>query len=200
MTRLLALPLLSLAGLPGQVGVEEAGVEVLTPRFRIVTQLPAEAARQAAQYLETAHASLEAIGIDPRPVGHEPIPVLLLPTVHDLEMLFASPIVADGFARGLFQPGTDRPYIILAWDPPETARVALAHEYIHWIFNDQSQPLWYREGLAEYLSRSTLTGNGAVFGAPSQRFLKPLQSQPWIPLPLFLTAKRKRDLITSRTF
>ncbi|HUG82485.1 MAG TPA: hypothetical protein VML01_12530 [Bryobacterales bacterium] len=195
MTRLLALVLLSLPGLQGQ-----AGVEVLTPRFRVMTLLPAESAQQAAQHLETAHASLQAIGIAPRPVGHEPIPVLLLPTVDDLETLFASPIVDGGFARGLFQPGEDRPYIVLAWDPPETARIALAHEYVHWIFKDPSQPLWYREGLAEYLSRSRLTPTGAVFGSPSPRFLEPLQSEPWLPLSKLLAARRKRDLITSRTF
>lgn len=85
MMRLFGFVLLSLVSLQGQ-----GGVEVLTPRFRVVTELSEETALQAAEHLEKAHASLKAIGVDPRPVGHEPIPVLLLSTVAELEALFAS--------------------------------------------------------------------------------------------------------------
>ncbi len=94
----------------------------------------------------------------------------------------------------------DRPYIVLAWDPPESARSGLAHEYVHWVFKDSVQPLWYREGLAEYLSQSVLLSNGAVFGIPPARFLAALLREPWIPLRQLMTAKRERDLLTSPTF
>ena len=54
MLRFRALLLFSLAVLP-----TEAGVEVLTPRFQVLTEMPAEAALQAADDLERTHASLK---------------------------------------------------------------------------------------------------------------------------------------------
>ena len=152
----------------------EAGVEVLTSRFRVVTEMPAEAALQAADDLERAHAALNALGIHAPAVGYEPIPVLLVPDRDQLEALFPAPISIPGFARGFFRPGTDRDYIVLSVDPPETARIALAHEYVHWIFRDQSKPLWYREGLAEYFSHTIGLKNGAVFGPPVALLLQRL--------------------------
>ena len=191
---------LGLAPLHGQEGIDQEGVEVLTPRFRVLAELPTEAALQAAEHLETAHASLKALGFYPRPAGFEPIPVLLLPDVDQLETLFGGSIVARGFARGLFQPGVDRSYIVLGWDPPETARTALSHEYVHWVFKDLSQPLWYREGLAEFLSRSVLLENGAVFGSPAMNFLNALEREKWVPLAELMSAKREREMVTYPTF
>ena len=195
MRRFRALVLLTLAAFP-----LEAGFEVLTPRFRVVTEMPSEMALQAADDLERAHASLAALGVHPPAVGHEPIPVLLVPDRAQFESLFPAPISIPGFARGFFRPGTDRDYIVLSWDPPETARVALAHEYVHWIFQDQGKPLWYREGLAEYFSRSIPLQNGAVFSAPVPSFLQQLQDKEWIPLDRLLAAKREAELVAHPTF
>jgi len=195
MLRFSALLLFSLTTLP-----MEAGVEVLTPWFQVVTEMPAETALQAADDLERAHASLKALGVHTAAVGYEQIPVLLVRDRDQLEALFPAPISIPGFARGFFRPGTDRDYIVLSLDPPETARIALAHEYVHWIFQDQDKPLWYREGLAEYFSRSIPLKNGAVFGTPVASFLQELQNEEWIPLPRLLSAKRESEMIVHPTF
>ena len=195
MLRLFALLLL----LPPAVLAGPA-VEVLTPRFRVVTQMPAETALQAADHLETAHASLQALGVRPPAFGHEPIPILLAPDRERLETLFPASIAIPGSTRGFFLTGVDRDYIVLSWDPTETVRVALAHEYVHWIFRDQSRPLWYREGLAEYFSRSIPLNNGAAFGAPVPVFLQDLQNEDWIPLPRLLTANREAEMVAHPAF
>jgi len=190
-----AMLLFSLTVLP-----MEAGVEVLTPRFRIVTRMPAETALRAADDLERAHASLKNLGVHAPAVGYEPIPVLLVQDRAQLEALFPTPISIPGLARGFFRPGVDRDYIVLSWDPPETVRIALAHEYVHWIFQDQDEPLWYREGLAEYFSHSIGLKNGAVFGSPVALFLQRLQNEEWISLPRLLSAKREAEMIAHPTF
>ena len=195
MLRLCALLLLSLPAV-----LADTAVEVLTPRFRVVTQMSAETALQAADHLEMAHVSLRALGMPLPAVGHEPIPILLVPDRERLETLFPASIAYPGSARGFFQTGVDRDYIVLSWDPSETARVALAHEYVHWIFRDQSRPLWYREGLAEYFSRSSPLNNGAAFGAPVPVFLQELQNEDWIPLPRLLTANREAEMVAHPAF
>lgn len=194
MLRLCALLLLPLAVLA------DTALEVLTPRFRVVTQMPAETALQAADHLERAYASLQALGARPPVFGHEPIPVLLVPDQERLETLFPASIAIHGSARGFFLTGGDRDYIILAWDPPETARTALAHEYAHWLFRDQSRPPWRREGLAEYLSRSIPLEDGAAFGAPVPVFMQQLQSEDWIPLPELLAANHQAEMVSHPVF
>ena len=194
------LRLCALLLLPPLAVLADTAVEVLTPRFRVVTQMPAETALQAADHLERAHASLQALGVRPPVFGHEPIPVLLVPDQERLETLLPVSIAIHGSARGFFLTGGDRDYIILAWDPPETARAALAHEYVHWLFRDQSRPPWHREGLAEYLSRSIPLNDGASFGAPVPIFLQELQNEDWIPLPRLLAANHQAEMFLHPTF
>ncbi|MCY4586518.1 MAG: hypothetical protein OXB98_10825 [Bryobacterales bacterium] len=195
MLRLCSLLLLSPLAVLG-----DTAVEVLTPRFRVVTRMPAETALQAADHLERAHASLQALGVRPAVFGHEPIPVLLAPDRERLETLFPASIAIHGSARGFFLTGGDRDYIVLAWDPPETARAALAHEYVHWLFRDQSRPLWHREGLAEFLSRSIPLNDGASFGAPVPVFLQELQNEEWIPLPRLLAVGQQAKMVAHPAF
>lgn len=195
MLRLCALLLLS----PLAV-LADTAVEVLTPRFRVVTQMPAETALQAADHLERAHASLQALGVRPPAFGYEPIPVLLVPDRERLETLFPASIAIPGSARGFFLQGVDRDYIVLSWEPSETVRAALAHEYVHWIFRDQSRPLWHREGLAEYFSRFTPLNDGASFGAPVPVFVQELQNGDWIPLPRLLAANREAGMVAHPAF
>ena len=195
MSRLCALLLVSLPAV-----LADTAVEVMTPRFRVVTQMSAKTALQAADHLEAAHASLRALGMPLPAAGHEPIPILLVPDRDLLETLFPASIAIPGSTRGFFLTGVDRDYIVLSWDPAETARVALAHEYVHWIFRDQSRPLWYREGLAEYFSRSIPLNDGAAFGAPVPFFLQKLQNEDWIPLPRLMTANREAEMVAHPIF
>ena len=100
------------------------------------------------------------------------------------------------FPRGFFQAGVDRDYIILAWDAPGDPLVALAHEQVHQLTAGANHPLWFREGLAEYLSRWDFREGQAYLGGTVPSFLGSLEEEDWISLSRLVESSDEQELVS----
>lgn len=83
-------------------------------------------------------------------------------------------------ASGFYQSGFDRDSIAMVAGP-ELARAAV-HEFVHFVTNtrDSRQPIWLREGLAEFYSNAQFTRGGVRLGAPIREHLETLKNTPWL--------------------
>ena len=87
-------------------------------------------------------------------------------------------------------------YIILAWDAPGDPLVALAHEQVHQLTADTNHPLWFREGLAEYLSRWDFREGQAYLGGTVPSFLGSLEEEDSIPLSRLVDSSNEQELVS----
>lgn len=170
-----------------------AAFQVQTPNFRVTSELPEELTLQAAQYLEELRAEFVSLGFLIPRLSLPRIDVLLLA---DVEAFNRYRRVQDDRARALFVPGTDRPFIVLAWDAPGDPWIALRHEYVHRVFSGRKLPHWLGEGLAEYLSRVRIEKGQVVMGVSVVPFVELLHNQPWVPLPQIWNAEKATPLVS----
>ena len=172
-----------------------AAVEVLTPHFRVLSVLEPGLAEAAAAHLEAIRHRFESLGFEPRQAPSPRIEVILFSTPARM-LLYAPPHVQGSRnSAGFFTSGTDRMYIVLAWDAPGDPWVALSHEYVHRIFAGQTLPFWLSEGLAEYLSRAPIAARNPTAGPadppmPVPHFAEALAANPWLPWAEIWSAER----------
>ena len=170
------------------------GVEARSPHFRVVTELEPGIAQMAAVHLEQARALFSGLGLRPDRPPPEPLRVLLFRDTAEMESETPAPKPRPLSTRAFFQDGADRDFIVIAWDAPGDPLVALAHEQVHQLTAGSAQPLWFREGLAEYLSHWETREGRVHLGAPVDSFVRVLVERAWIPL-RSLVASPKRKLI-----
>ncbi len=180
------LPRLAIIGLV-LCGVCAAATEARTGHFRLITPLEPKTARAAAQHLETIRSHYLSLGLAPASSEDEPISVILLAGLGELQALDAEPDPRRGDRGGFSIKGRDRDFIVVAWETPNP-RLALAHEYAHQLTAAESQPLWFREGLAEYLSHLVVTDGRIGLGLPVAGHVKQLRANRWIALADLVTA------------
>ena len=171
------------------------GVEARTEHVRVVTELEPRFAKAAAIHLERARAFFVSLGLRPRRRAPGPLTVLLYRDAVEMESRLPIPEPRPRFARGFFQTGVDRDYIVLAWDATGNPLVALAHEQVHQLMAGTHHPTWFREGLAEYLSRWEVGDGGVHLGASVPSLLSLLDQNAWIPLAHLVTSSDRRDLV-----
>jgi tetratricopeptide (TPR) repeat protein len=99
---------------------------------------------------------------------------------------------------GTFLPGNDRHLITVSTDEPASDWQALFHEYTHLVIQQtlRQVPPWLDEGLAEYHSTVTFTGNGrrAETGRVHEAHVRLLSREPMLPLLELLSATREDAL------
>jgi hypothetical protein len=94
----------------------------------------------------------------------------------------------------------DLDYIGVAWNAPGPPEIALAHEYAHYLFREDAYPLWFREGIAEYLARTSLGKQGVEVGQTDPVFVASLLNKPWLPLEDLLEGGSKSGLLAHANF
>ena len=160
---------------------DREAIEVLTPRFQVISTIGESATMEAARYLETLDRRFRALGFRPTPLPSPRVRVLLLSEIQELAPYDAA---EEGTPRhsGLFVRGVDRGWIVSAWHAPGDPRTVLAHEYVHRIFATKELPEWLSEGAAEYLSRMRFVDGAVDFGFLGDLDRKSLRTGPWVGL------------------
>ena len=156
-----------------------------TESFELISTLGPEAVAPAAAHLEQTIRRYRALGLTLREPG--PITAVLTPTMVEIAPYAPEPF---GRTRGVSLASQDRNYALAAWVAPGDALTALAHEYAHLVDPHPDSPIWFREGLADYLSLLRPDAEGVLRpGAPADR-LTLLRAGVWLPLDRLLGAGR----------
>jgi hypothetical protein len=171
-------------------GIAFGAVEARTPHFRVYTELDSLVAREAAAHLERARAIYAALGFSVSRLGANPLPVVLFRDIETMRPFQTGVQPHPGDSRGFFVRGADRNFIALAWDAPGSPLVALAHEYAHQLNGPEELPLWFREGLAEYLSAFEISEAGIRIGTVPAHLTRTLQRETWLGIPQLFDAER----------
>lgn len=158
---------------------------------RVATKLAPEIAAEAAAALRGAQDGLREAGLRLQK-PHLPIRVAVVSTVFELASL------SDGGAPGLARTravslvGRDANYVALAWHAPGSPTTALAHELAHLAEPTPDEPLWLREGRAEYFA---LRHTGSLDGTINR-----LRVSDWMPLLTMRFAERPSAAASNWTF
>lgn len=171
-------------------GVAFGAVEARTPHFRVYTELDSLIAREAAAHLEQARQIYSQLGFGVSRLGSNPLPVILFRDIETMRPFQTGVQPHPGDSRGFFVRGADRNFIALAWDAPGSPLVALAHEYAHQLNDPEELPLWFREGLAEYLSELEIDEAGVRIGATPPHLAQTLDRETWLGIPQLFDATR----------
>ena len=177
-----------------------AAVEARTAHFRVITALEPAIAETAARELENIRSAYRALGLADDRLTNEPLAVVIFRDVPELEEQTGYRGGRPGFTRGLHQKGADRDFIAIAWNAAGPPATALAHEYAHQLFDPESRPLWFREGMAEVLSEAARTGSVLSVGGPLPKWIAPLLRDPWIPLQELLASSTHSPLLAHPNF
>ncbi len=177
----------------------EAAVEARSAHFRVITSLDPAIAETAARELENIRGAYRSLGLAEDRSASEPLAVLIFRDVPEFELQTGHGGGRPGLTRGLHQQGVDRDFIAIAWDGAGSPTTALAHEYAHQLLPG-NLPLWFREGMAEYLSASERVGAVMSVGGALPKWMAPLLSEPWIPLQEVLAAETHSPLLGRRNF
>lgn len=147
--------------------VDKSWVRVTTPNYEVLSCAGTGETLALAKELEQMRAALISLtGSKPRSSA---VPTKVY--VFDSESYEAFRPAKD--AVGYFLPGWRQNSVLLDTDLEYVSAMAvLRHEYVHELLNQSSvrYPLWYQEGLAEFLSTISISGGAAVIGAPPPRF------------------------------
>ena len=182
--RLISVFVLALASVASQ-----AATEVRTQRFRVIAGIDAESASRAAAFLEGTRERYQSLGLYTQTSGE--IIVLILPTLAELEGYLTTLRQRLGRTQGFSLRGMDRHYIVVAWEGSGDHFKSLAHELAHLTEEDPDEPIWFREGFADYLSQLRPDRDGMLRPTPALRHLQRLGEQDWISWPRLLAAKRE---------
>ena len=168
-------------------GRAPAAWECRTEHFRVISEPGPEVAQTAAARLEAVRRNLSSLGLPP-PERSAPVLVLVFADRGSLEPYASADSRGPALTRGLSLIGQERLWIAVGWETPRGMLSNLAHEYAHLVRQDSSDPLWFREGLAEYVARLPLGGtNQAASGQYHPRLLR---EHTWTGWREFLAADR----------
>lgn len=162
-----------------------AGARAQTQHFEVVSPLGAEIVGPAAAWLEQTRQLYLSLGLTLR--ERAPVTAVLTPTIVELAPYESSRF---GRTRGLSLATPDHNYIVVAWNAPGDPFVALAHEYAHLTDPNPENPVWFREGLADYLSLLRPDPSGAIRPVAPKGRLSMLRSGQWLPHEQLLAARR----------
>lgn len=170
---------------PAPVPAEDAWVRVRSPHFQVLSDAAPERARTVAVRLEQFRLVLTGI-LGRTPEATDP-PTVVVAFRDQASFAPFLPLYRGRRqdVEGYFQAGSDSDYIaVRLGSTADEANETVGHEYAHVLLNRtlSAQPLWLAEGLAEVLSRWTLSGTKARVGLPAPDHLRRLQEEEAIPL------------------
>ncbi len=168
----------ALAALLCSTGVVRAGepqwVEVRSPHFSVVTDAGEKRGREVAMRFEQMRAVFGALMVKAN--VNLPTPLQIVAFRNTKEMRQVAPLFNGKPTPviGLFQPGTDRSFIMLDMSV-EDPWVVVFHEYAHQLMNGNFKgefAPWFEEGFAEYFSSIEVDGKEARVGKiPADAYL-----------------------------
>lgn len=142
---------------------ESRWIRVETEHFQLISGASTADSIEIAQHLELLRAVLQRVGLQANLTPRVPLLVYVFPD-------------ARGYAR--FQPHPDfagflltraqRNFLVVQANAEVDAESVALHEYVHFVLRNggaAQYPVWYDEGLAEFLSTLSLQGNQVVIGA-----------------------------------
>ena len=105
----------------------------------------------------------------------------------------------NSFAAGIYTTSREGPVFGLSLDggfvQSSPARATAYHEFAHHLvatYTDQVYPLWYNEGLADYLSTFEVTRRGKIkLGQPSQSRVWVLENRGWMSMDALVGSIRR---------
>lgn len=178
---------LVLFALPGS---GEGAWECQTAHFRVISEPGPETAAVAAGHLEAVRQRLAGLGMPIEDEAKGPTLVLLFADRQSLDAYSPRDARNPALTRGLSLAGEDKNWIAVVWDAPGSPLTALTHEYAHLTSRHDSPPLWFREGLAEYLAEIGSAGGAQLPGRVLLHHLQGLRDQPWTGWGEFVVADR----------
>jgi Flp pilus assembly protein TadD len=143
-------------------------IRLQTAHFELVSGAGESDSIQIAQRLELLRAVLERVGLQ----------VNLDPRVPLLVYVFPDPASYARFAPrsdfpGFMLPRSHRNFLVVESGGEKDPGSAALHEYVHFVLRNGSAtryPVWYDEGLAEFLSTVAMQGDQVVIGTiPANR-------------------------------
>jgi len=167
-------------------------VKVRSAHFTVVTNANEKEGRKIATQFElfraTFHNAFPALRVDQGP----PIIILAAKNQNTMKELLPEEYEAKGHIHhaGMYQGGVDRHYVILSLDAEgDNPYHTLYHEYTHALLhlNFTNLPLWFDEGMAEYLGNASIGDKEVRIGKIPAYHLQVLQSNRLIPLDTLLT-------------
>jgi hypothetical protein len=174
--------------LAGRAG---AAWECRTEHFRVISEAGPEAAQAAAAHLEGLRRRFAALGLPLPEAGGGPVIVLVFAARQSLFPYAPADSRDPALTRGLSLPGQERNWIAVVWETAASLPATLAHEYAHLTRRDLSDPLWLREGLAEYAAGWPADGVDAGLRPVAWGHLRLLREQAWSGWGELLAAHRR---------
>jgi len=155
---------------------------IRSPHFEIYSQSGATSARAALLWFEQLRAFFNQLGVQAE--QHAPLRVIGFRSTAEYETYRLRP-TADAYYVGT----ETRDYIVMPAFTASEFPIA-AHEYAHALLHRDGLrlPLWFEEGLAEYLSTVRIREQHSQLGGVNPAHLETLQRNAWIPLPQLLAA------------
>ena len=167
---------------PAHVVASHTWTAVSTPHVEVLTDVGRDVGERVAEQLEDLRTVL-SLAAPALVVGAAPVQVIV----------FRDPELAAAYAPtwhgrrdqvgGFFQTAPDRRRLLFPYDPSHHPGVA-QHEYTHALLDAAmpEAPLWLNEGLAEYFSMFSVSGDRAQAGAAVQAHLDWLAGHDLMPL------------------
>jgi tetratricopeptide (TPR) repeat protein len=148
-------------------------------------------AQAAAAHLEAVRQRFASLGLPPPENTGRPVIALIFTARQSLYPYTPADSRDPALTGGLSLTGEEQRWIAVAWETPGSPLTALAHEYAHLSRQDLSDPLWLREGLAEYVAGLPPIATSLSLGPAAEHHLRLLREQPWTRWEEFLAADRK---------
>lgn len=166
------------------VGVDDKWRYYRSPNFELYSRNSESESRELLHNLELLRAvCLERFKFTER--ARLDITVYYFRTVEDFRAYGAEFYGKSNFFKGYYFSRPDRAVISLA--PSETAEGAqrmIFHEYVHHLFRtaEENPPVWFNEGLAEFLAGMRVDGDSIEIGHPHAGRLRALRAEKLMPL------------------
>jgi len=136
---------------PAQGG--RAWLEASSPRFRVVSDLPAAESEAIARELEQGVEAIDQVAFEHARTKLEPTTVVVFSSASDFHA-FMPELLEGRFYRNLPGDLEPSPFLVLYGSLDESSRITCLHELTHDLFdrNFGPAPPWLSEGWAQYFS------------------------------------------------
>ena len=167
-------------------------VVVKSPRFEIYSTFAAEDSKTLAEELERFHALIYAMTNAPH--GESVVPTRIFAFAQRTQYLELAPADSAGF----FMPGLRQNMMLTS---PRARRLGISqvvlHEYVHHVLrngSEQTAPIWYDEGMAEFFSTVRLQGTSLAVGKIPKTAAAWLQRGEWLSLDRVISTRAYEEL------
>ena len=162
---------------------ESKWIRMQSPNFEAYSSAGERETRDALRYFERVRDFFLQVNQREPP---KPVPVYVVVFGSEKEY---TPYRFNEFATAYYFGGADRDYIVMGRTGEQAAQIAV-HEYVHLVARHAGLkfPPWLNEGTAELYSTIRVQGDKVLVGDLIPGRLQALNSEPWVPLSVILSA------------